>query len=82
MASTNTVPSIWEVSDVEAWAYRAKLSDETVATRVGDLVDGPTLVILQQEELRSMLGILSLPARRLIWEIIEGLRSQQQASDF
>jgi hypothetical protein len=82
MASTTSVPSIWEVSDVEAWAHRVKLSDETVATLVGDQVDGPTLVILQQDELRSMLGILSLPARRHLWEIIEGLRSQQQASNF
>jgi hypothetical protein len=82
MASTNTVPSIWEVSDLEAWAYRVKLSDESVATCVGGLVDGPTLVMFQQEELRAMLGNLSLPARHNIWEIIEGLRSLQQASDF
>lgn len=70
------------MSYIEAWAYRVKLSDETVATRVGDQVDGATLVALQQEELRSLLGILSPPARRRIWEIIEGLRSQQQGSEF
>jgi hypothetical protein len=50
--------------------------------RVGGLVDGPTLVILQQEELRAMLGILSLPARCHIFEMIEGLHSQKQALDF
>jgi hypothetical protein len=63
MASTNTAPSSWKVSDIEAWARGTKLSDETVATIVGNQVDGQTLVTLQQVELRSKLGVLSLPAR-------------------
>jgi hypothetical protein len=78
MASTNTAPSSWDVSDVEAWARRVKLSDETVDTLVGNQVDGPTLVSLQEEELRSKLGNLSLPARCHLWDILESLCSQQQ----
>jgi hypothetical protein len=58
MASMNTAPSSWEESDVEVWGCRVKLSDETVATLVGNQVDGPALVALQQEELK--LGILFL----------------------
>lgn len=54
----------WKVSEIEAWAHRVKLSDEMVATPAGDRVDGPALVTLQQEELRSKLRILSLPARQ------------------
>lgn len=82
MASTNAAPSSWSVGDVEAWARRVKLSDETVAMLVRNQVDGPTLVTLQKEELLSELGILSLPARRYLWDLIENLRSQQQAVDF
>lgn len=44
-------------------------------------VDGPTLVSLNREELKSELGIQSLPARRYLWDLIENTRSQQQFSD-
>jgi hypothetical protein len=57
-SSMNTAPSSWEESDVKVWGCRVKLSDETVATLVGNQVDGPALVALQQEELK--LGILFL----------------------
>jgi hypothetical protein len=45
-------------------------------------IDGPTLVTLRKEELRSELGIVSLPAWRYLWDLIESLRSQQETSDY
>ena len=44
-------------------------------------VDGPTLVTLRKDELRTELGIASLPARRYLWDRIETLQKQQQTID-
>ena len=78
---TEVHPSSWKVSDVEAWARKVNLSADTVEVLKGNQVDGPTLVTLQKDELKSELGIASLPARRYLWDLIQTLRSQQDASD-
>jgi len=75
-------PSAWTVEDVQEWAENLKLSDETIATLAENEIDGATLVTLTKEELRSELGIRSLPARRCLWEWIQNLKAEQVASDF
>ncbi len=44
-------------------------------------IDGPTLVTLEKDKLRSELGIVLLPARRYIWDLILTLRSHQDSTD-
>jgi hypothetical protein len=63
MASTNTAPSSWEVSDVEARARR-------VDTLGGNEVDGPTLVTFQHQKLPSRLEILSLLLFRFLYFVV------------
>ncbi len=56
--------------DVESWARQVGLSESTIIALSKNEVDGPTLVTLEKDELRSELGIVSLPARRYIWSLI------------
>ena len=67
--------------DVENWARQVGLSDAASSTLRENEVDGPTLVTMEREELRSELGIVSLPARRYLWDLILSLRSYQGSSD-
>ena len=57
-------PTSWTALDVENWARQVGLSDAASSTLRENEVDGPTLVTMEREELRSELGIVSLPARR------------------
>lgn len=82
VAAVDATPSAWTVDDVREWAKNLKLSDETIAKLAENEIDGPTLVTLTKEELRSELGIRSLPARRYLWEWIQNLKAEQVASDF
>ncbi len=74
-------PSSWSASDVEDWARRVGLSECIITGLIQNEVDGPTLVTLEKDELRSELGIDSLPARRYLWDLIVTLRSYQLSSD-
>lgn len=74
-------PTSWSASDVEEWARRVGLSESTVTCLGENEVDGPTLVTLEKDELRTELGIGSLPARRYLWDLILLLRSHQTSSD-
>jgi|SaaInl74LU_5_DNA_1037368.scaffolds.fasta_scaffold24998_2 hypothetical protein len=74
-------PTSWNASDVEDWARRVGLSESTITRLSENEVDGPTLVTLEKDELRSELGIGSLPARRYLWDLIVTLRSYQSSSD-
>ena len=77
----NTNPTSWNTSDVERWARQVGLSESTVKALCESEIDGPTLVTLEKDELRSELGIVSLPARRYLWSLILLLRSYQDCSD-
>ena len=74
-------PASWNASDVERWARQVGLSESTIMALSENEIDGPTLVTLEKDELRSELGIVSLPARRYIWSLILMLRSHQESSD-
>ncbi|KAL7546994.1 hypothetical protein ACHAWF_010310 [Thalassiosira exigua] len=74
-------PASWNASEVEAWARQVGLSDATIAIIQENEIDGPTLVTLEKDELRSELGITSLPSRRYLWDLILTLRSHQGSSD-
>ena len=74
-------PTSWTALDVENWARQVGLSDAAISTLSENEVDGPTLVTMEREELRSELGIVSLPARRYLWDLILSLRSYQGSSD-
>jgi hypothetical protein len=74
-------PASWNASDVERWARQVGLSESTIMALSENEIDGPTLVTLEKDELRSELGIVSLPARRYIWGLILMLRSHQESSD-
>ena len=77
----NTVPYLWSVHDVEAWARSVKLSEETISKLLENEVDGSTLATLSKEELQSELGIRSLPALRYLWDLIQTIQAQQLSSD-
>ena len=47
-------------------ARQVGLAEITISVLVENEIDGPTLVTLDKEELRSELGIVSLPARRYL----------------
>lgn len=66
---------------MEGWARQVGLSESTVTVLSQNEVDGPTLVTLEKDELRSELGIRSLPARRYLWDLIVTLRSYQNSND-
>ncbi len=66
---------------MEDWARRVGLSESITTVLTQNEVDGPTLVTLEKDELRSELGIGSLPARRYLWDLIVTLRSYQNGSD-
>ena len=66
---------------MEDWARRVGLSESIITVLTQNEVDGPTLVTLEKDELRSELGIGSLPARRYLWDLIVTLRSYQNGSD-
>ena len=74
-------PTSWSASDVEDWAIRVGLSESTISCLRQNEINGPTLVTLEKDDLRSELGIGSLPARRYLWDLILTLRSQQENSD-
>lgn len=76
-------PTSWSTSDVADWARRVGLSESTITGLSQNEIDGPTLVTLDKDELRSELGISSLPApaRRYLWDLILALRSRQESSD-
>ena len=74
-------PTSWTALDVENWARQVGLSDAASSTLRENEVDGATLVTMEREELRSELGIVSLPARRYLWDLILSLRSYQGSSD-
>jgi IBR domain, a half RING-finger domain len=75
-------PATWTVLDVISWAHRAKLPDDTINTLGENQVDGPTLVTLTQTELRSELGVASLPARRYLWDLIVNLKAEHESRDY
>ena len=66
---------------MEDWATRVGLSEGTIERLSQNEIDGPTLVTIEKDELRSELGIESLPARRYLWDLIVTLRSHQNSSD-
>lgn len=74
-------PTSWNASDVEAWARQVGLSESTITVLLENEIDGPTLLTLENEEVRSELRIVSLPARRYLWDLILTLRSHQDSSD-
>jgi hypothetical protein len=78
---SNTDPTSWNAADVERWARQVGLSESTVKALSESEIDGPTLATLEKDELRSELGIVSLPARRYLWSLILLLRSYQDCSD-
>jgi IBR domain, a half RING-finger domain len=80
--SVSPSPATWTVVDVISWAHRAKLPDATINALGVNHVDGPTLVTLTQGELRSELGMASLPARRYLWDLIVNLKAEQESSDY
>lgn len=83
MASyTTSPPATWKAADVALWATQARLTPEVVSAFTCNDVDGPTLVTLTKSELRSELGITSLPARRFCWELIKSLKSEQLTCDY
>ena len=74
-------PAGWDSYNVVGWARRIGLSEQTILALTENEVDGPTLVTLRRDDLRTKLGITSLPARRYLWSLIEQLRAHQEASD-
>lgn len=74
-------PASWKPADVAAWATQVRLIPEVVSSLTSNEVDGPTLVTLTKAELQTELGIASLPARRFLWELIKGLKSEQVTFD-
>ena len=74
-------PTSWSATDVERWARGVGLSDGTILALRENEIDGPTLATLEKNELKSELGIVSLPARRYLWSLIISLRSYQGCSD-
>ncbi len=74
-------PTSWSTLDVEDWARRVGLPEGTITGLRENEIDGPTLVTLEKDELRSELGIRSLPARRYLWDLIVTLRSLQDSYD-
>lgn len=74
-------PASWNATDVEQWARQVGLSDATISILRENEINGPTLVTLEKEELRSELGIASLPSRRYLWDLISTLRAHQGSSD-
>ncbi|CAB9504007.1 Cullin-9 [Seminavis robusta] len=79
---SNQSPGTWTAQDVQSWAAQAKLSQDTIAALLENQVDGPTLVTLSKIELRSELGITSLPARRYLWDLIKNLKEEQESRDY
>ena len=75
--NSTSPPATWNVADVTAWATQAKLAPDVVSSLANNQVDGPTLVTLTKAELQSELGIISLPARRYLWELIRSLNFEQ-----
>lgn len=75
-------PGLWKVEDVVLWARQAKLSEAVLAALTENEIDGPTLITLNKGDLRLELGILSLPARRHLWDLVQSLRKEQDARDF
>jgi hypothetical protein len=73
-------PASWNASDVERWARQVGLSESTIIALSKNEI-GPTLVTLKKDELRSELGIVSLPAQRYIWGLILTLHSHQDSYD-
>lgn len=74
-------PATWTNENVLSWAIRARLAPATITALRENQVDGPTLITLKQHELQHELGIASLPARRYLWDLVEGLRFQQETLD-
>jgi hypothetical protein len=82
MAMENAAPATWAAADVVVWATQAKLAPDIISSLTLNQVDGPTLVTLTKSELLSELGIVSLPKRRYLWELIKSLKSEQETSDY
>jgi hypothetical protein len=74
-------PCTWKVDDVERWARSVKLSETTITILKENDVDGPTLATLSQDDIKSELGIRSLPARRYLYDLIRKLRAQQDSAN-
>ena len=74
-------PTSWSATDVARWARRVGQSDGTILALRENEIDGPVLATLEKNELKSELGIVSLPARRYLWSLIISLRSYQGCSD-
>ena len=79
--SRNSSATNWSVHEVLEWARTVRLPQSVLQALSENEVDGPTLVTLRQEELRTELGILSLPARRYFWDRIATLQKQQDTVD-
>jgi hypothetical protein len=80
--NSTSPPATWKSADVVAWATQARLTPDVIASLTSNEVDGPTLVTLTKSELQSELGIISLPARRFLWELIKSLKSEQATCDY
>ena len=82
METFTSPPASWAEQDVITWAEQSKLGPAVVTALAQNKVDGPTLVTLTKEELKLELNISSLPARRYLWELIKGLQSEQETTDY
>ncbi|KAL7568734.1 hypothetical protein ACA910_021727 [Epithemia clementina (nom. ined.)] len=78
---TNPIPSNWSAEEVLEWAERMRLPLSIIEALRENQVDGPTLVTLRKDEIRTELGITSLPARRYLWDSIETVKKQQDTMD-
>ena len=78
----NLAPATWTVADVTNWATEAKVPPEVISSLALNQVDGPTIVTITKSDLKSELGIASLPARRYLWELINSLKAEQATSDY
>jgi len=79
---TISPPAAWKATDVAAWATQRRLAPEVISSLIQNEVDGPTLLTLTKSDLRSELGVESLPARRYVWELIQSLKSEQETCDY
>mmetsp|Transcript_21224 Transcript_21224/g.21536 ORF Transcript_21224/g.21536 Transcript_21224/m.21536 type:complete len:172 (-) Transcript_21224:595-1110(-) len=81
MSISLSSPASWTTRDVETWATKVGLSTTTIITLAENEIDGPTLITLSKDDLKSELELNSLPARRYLWDLIENLKLEQFDAD-
>ena len=73
----------WGVPDVLTWAQDiAKLSQPVIDALAHNEIDGLALVCITEAEVQSKLGVDSIPARKFVWDALQGVRYRQMISDF